>query len=300
MTADTALGTLQPRDGYFGAALGDIEVHLYAGEGRAAALAERVHRIVSDLDDLPLRVAAGLAAGLPPDRADAVDIRQAEDGGPGACTISAAEFVRRVQLDRITARDGAEHVDLGYDDNAMFGGDWIVAEVDGAGRLVGTAVRRRPPPPATGEPGAVLVTTALGDLVGGNGRWISSGGEGDGLAFELEVGGDGPERVVALADRVHRIIGDRTGFVRRVRAELAAMFAPGDGWVDIWQGEDGGSGECRIPAGEFARRIRPVAVTATDDDFDGIDLWCDDNRMFGRHSIQARIDDTGTLVDARI
>ena len=156
-------------------------------------------------------------------------------------------------------------------------------------------------PPAAGANSAVTVTTVLGDLVRENGPWNTCSGEADGVVVTLELSSDEPEQVAALADRVHRIIGERAAFVRRVRAEVAAVFGPGAGRVDIWQGEDGGGGgECRISAGEFARRIRLGGVTAHDDDFDGIELWFDDNDMFGQHAIQVQFDEAGNLVDAKL
>ncbi|WP_433788524.1 DUF2262 domain-containing protein [Actinoplanes sp. CA-252034] len=138
---------------------------------------------------------------------------------------------------------------------------------------------------------AVSVDTVLGELRRPDGGFEFEGRLGD-VAIALDV--DDADAAVVLAQRVSTTIGDLDGFARRVATELANAFTPeGPDQVEVWE-----DGESIVSGADFARRIRLDCLTAAGDG--DIQLYFDDDGMFGGHSIRAWIDETGTVADAQI
>jgi hypothetical protein len=105
---------------------------------------------------------------------------------------------------------------------------------------------------------------------------------------------DGEDAAAALAQRVSTTVGEAAGFARRIAVELANALSPeGPAEVAVWEND-----ESIIGAAEFARRIRLDCITAaTGGD---IELYFDDDGMFGGHTIRVWVDEAGALVDAQI
>ena len=137
----------------------------------------------------------------------------------------------------------------------------------------------------------VSVETVLGEFRRPEGGFEFQGQIGE-VTIALDV--DDEEAAAALAQRVSTTVGDLDGFARRIAVELASSFAPeGPDEVEVWE-----SGESVISAAEFARRIRLDCITAADGG--DIELYFDDDGMFGGHSIRAWVDEAGALADAQI
>jgi len=62
--------------------------------------------------------------------------------------------------------------------------------------------------------------------------------------------------------------------------------------VEVWEND-----ESVVSAAEFARRLRLDSITAS---VDGIELYFDDDGMFGGHSVRAWLDEAGTITDAQV
>lgn len=138
---------------------------------------------------------------------------------------------------------------------------------------------------------AVSVETVLGEF-----RRPHGGFEFEGRLGEVAVVLDADEApaAAALAQRVSATIGDLAGFAGRIAVELANSFSPeGPAEVEVWE-----NGETIIGAAEFARRIRLECITAAGDDT--IELYYDDDGMFGGHTIRVWVDAAGTVTDAQI
>jgi hypothetical protein len=63
--------------------------------------------------------------------------------------------------------------------------------------------------------------------------------------------------------------------------------------VGVWE-----NGETVVSAAEFARRIRLDGITAASEG--DIELYFDDDGMFGGHTIRVWVDETGAMTDAQI
>jgi hypothetical protein len=136
----------------------------------------------------------------------------------------------------------------------------------------------------------VSVNTVLGEFRRGNDGFDFHGRLGD-VAVVLDV--VEADEAAALAQRVNATIGDLAEFARRIAAELANSFDPeGPVEVEIWE-----DGETVVSAAEFARRIRLDGITASSD---GIELYFDDDGMFGGHAIRVWVDEAGVMTDAQI
>jgi hypothetical protein len=136
------------------------------------------------------------------------------------------------------------------------------------------------------------VNTVLGEF-----RRPTEGSEFQGqlgdVAVVLDV--DEEHAAAALAQRVSTTIGELAGFARRIAVELANSFSPeGRGEVEVWEND-----ETIISAAEFTRRIRLDCITAAGDD-DNIELYFDDDGMFGGHAIRVWVDEAGMMTDAQI
>lgn len=137
---------------------------------------------------------------------------------------------------------------------------------------------------------ALSVTTVLGEF-----RRPREGFEFQGQLGDVEVvlDADDEHEAAALAQRVSTTLGDLAGFAQRIAVELADSFSPErPGEVEVWE-----SDETVISAAEFARRLRLNCITATGDD---IELYFDDDGMFGGHTIRVWVDEAGTMTDAQI
>ncbi|MEU8663717.1 DUF2262 domain-containing protein [Actinoplanes philippinensis] len=135
------------------------------------------------------------------------------------------------------------------------------------------------------------VHTALGELRRSDGGFDFSGRLGE-VAIVLDV--DDAETAVAVAQRVSTTIGDLDDFARRVATQLAYVFAPeGPDEVEVWE-----NGESIVSGAEFARRLTLGCVTAASDG--DVEVYFDDDEMFGGHTIRAWIDESGTVTDAQI
>ena len=123
----------------------------------------------------------------------------------------------------------------------------------------------------------------------------------DGFEFQGQLGDvavvrdvDEEYEAAALAQRVSTTVGELAGFARRIAVELANSFSPErPGEVEVWEND-----ETVISAAEFARRIRLDCIAAVGED--DIELYFDDDGMFGGHSIRVRVDEAGTMTDAQI
>jgi hypothetical protein len=136
------------------------------------------------------------------------------------------------------------------------------------------------------------VNTVLGEFRRPNETSEFRGRLGD-VAVVLDAH-DG-DAAVALAQRVHTTVGEPAGFARRIAVELANSFSPeGPHEVAVWEND-----ESIISTAEFARRLRLEAISAAGDE-DDIELYFDDDGMFGGHTVHARIDGAGALTDAQI
>jgi hypothetical protein len=135
------------------------------------------------------------------------------------------------------------------------------------------------------------VNTVLGEF-----RRPNEGSEFQGQLGDVAVVLDADEEdaAAALAQRVSTTVGEPAGFARRIAVELANSLSPdGPDEVAVWE-----HGETIIGAAEFARRIRLNCITAADDD--NLELYFDDDGMFGGHTIRVWIDEAGTIADAQI
>jgi hypothetical protein len=138
---------------------------------------------------------------------------------------------------------------------------------------------------------ASSVETVLGEF-----RRPNELSEFEGRLGEVEVvlDADDGEAAAALAQRVSTTVGELAGFARRIAVELADSFSPErPGEVEVWEND-----ETVISAAEFARRIRLSCISAAVDD--DIELYFDDDGMFGGHSIRVWVDEAGAMTDAQI
>ena len=138
---------------------------------------------------------------------------------------------------------------------------------------------------------ASSVETVLGEF-----RRPNELSEFEGRLGEVEVvlDADDDEAAAALAQRVSTTVGELAGFARRIAVELADSFSPErPGEVEVWEND-----ETVISAAEFARRIRLSCISAAVDD--DIELYFDDDGMFGGHSIRVWVDEAGAMTDAQI
>jgi hypothetical protein len=137
----------------------------------------------------------------------------------------------------------------------------------------------------------ISVSTVLGEFRRPDGGFEFKGQHGD-VAVVLDAGDE--DAAAALAQRVSATIGELPGFARRIAVELANSFSPeGPDEVEVWEND-----ETIISAAEFARRLRLDCITAaTDDD---IELYFDDDGMFGGHTIRVWVDGAGRMTDAQI
>jgi hypothetical protein len=138
---------------------------------------------------------------------------------------------------------------------------------------------------------ALSVNTVLGEF-----RRLNEGSEFQGRLGGVAVVLDADEghAAAALAQRVSTTVGELAGFARRIAVELANGFSPeGPGAVEVWE-----NGETVISAAEFARRIRLDCITAASEG--DIELYFDDDGMFGGHTIRVWVDEAGTMTDAQI
>ncbi|WP_433368018.1 DUF2262 domain-containing protein [Actinoplanes sp. CA-142083] len=138
---------------------------------------------------------------------------------------------------------------------------------------------------------ALSVQTVLGEF-----RRPNEGAEFQGRLGDVAVVLDADEEFPAaeLAERVSMTVGELAGFARRIAVELADSFSPErPGEVEVWE-----NGETVISAAEFARRLRLDCITAAGED--DIELYFDDDGMFGGHSIRVWVDDVGSMTDAQI
>jgi hypothetical protein len=134
----------------------------------------------------------------------------------------------------------------------------------------------------------LAVTTVLGEF-----RRPNEMSEFNGQLGEVTVVLDGDDPA-ALAQRVSTTIGEPAAFARRIAVELANSFAPeGPDEVEVWEND-----EDVISGAEFARRLRLDCISASD--YGNIELYFDDDGMFGGHSIRAWVDEAGTVKDAQI
>ncbi|MFI5909892.1 DUF2262 domain-containing protein [Dactylosporangium sp. NPDC051541] len=132
LSVSTVLGEFRrPGEGaVFEGQLGDVAVGLDVDdEHAAAALAQRVSTTVGELAGFARRVAVELADAFAPEGPDEVEVWE-----HGETVISAAEFARRLRLDRIAAASEGD-IELSFDDDGMFGGHSIRAWVDAAGTV---------------------------------------------------------------------------------------------------------------------------------------------------------------------
>jgi len=137
---------------------------------------------------------------------------------------------------------------------------------------------------------ATSVNTVLGELRRPPGGFEFEGRLGA-VAVVLDVD---EENAAALAQRVSTTVGDPADFARRVAVDLANAFSPeGPDEVEVWEND-----ESVISAAEFARRIRLDCISAASDA--DIQLYFDDDGMFGGHTIRAWVDDAGTVTDAQL
>lgn len=135
------------------------------------------------------------------------------------------------------------------------------------------------------------VNTVLGEFRRPNEGSEFQGQLGD-VAIVLDA--DAEHAAAALAQRVSTTVGELAGFTRRIAVELANSFSPeGPGGVAVWEND-----ETVISATEFARRIRLDCITAASEA--DIELYFDDDGMFGGHSIRVWVDEAGTMTDAQI
>ena len=135
------------------------------------------------------------------------------------------------------------------------------------------------------------VNTVLGEF-----RRPNEGSEFQGQLDDVAVVLDADEEhaAAALAQRVSTMVGELAGFARRSAVELANSFSPeGPGEVEVWETD-----ETVISAAEFARRIRLDCITAASES--DIELYFDDDGMFGGHTIRVWVDGAGTMTDAQI
>jgi hypothetical protein len=135
------------------------------------------------------------------------------------------------------------------------------------------------------------VNTVLGEF-----RRPNEGSEFQGQLGDVTVVLDADEghTAAALAQRVSTTVGELAGFARRIAVELANSFSPeGPGEVEVWEND-----ETVISAAEFARRIRLDCIAAASED--DLELYFDDDGMFGGHSIRVWVDQAGTMIDAQI
>ena len=138
---------------------------------------------------------------------------------------------------------------------------------------------------------AFSVNTVLGEFRRPDGGFEFQGQLGD-VAVVLDA--DDADAAVALAQQVSTTVGELAGFARRIAVELANSFSPeGPDEVEVWEND-----ETIISAAEFARRIRLNCITAASDA--DIELYFDDDGMFGGHSIRVWVDEAGAMTDAQI
>jgi hypothetical protein len=135
------------------------------------------------------------------------------------------------------------------------------------------------------------VDTVLGEFRRPNGGFEFQGRLGE-VAVVLDA--DDEHAAAAIARRVSTTVGDLAGFARRIAVELANSFSPErPGEVEVWEND-----ESVISAAEFARRIRLDGITAASEE--DIELYFDDDGMFGGHSIRVWVDEAGAMTDAQI
>ena len=138
---------------------------------------------------------------------------------------------------------------------------------------------------------AFSVNTVLGEFRRPDGGFEFQGQLGD-VAVVLDA--DDADAAVALAQQVSTTVGELAGFARRIAVELANSFSPeGPDEVEVWEND-----ETIISAAAFARRIRLDGITAAGDG--GIELYFDDDGMFGGHAIRVWVDEAGMMTDAQI
>jgi len=137
---------------------------------------------------------------------------------------------------------------------------------------------------------ALSVKTVLGEF-----RRPNEGSEFQGQLGDVAVVLDADEEyAAALAQRVSTTVGEPAGFARRIAVELANSFSPErPGEVEVWEND-----ETVISAAEFARRIRLDCIAAAGEG--EIELYFDDDGMFGGHTIRVWVDEAGTVTDAQI
>ncbi|MEV6306460.1 DUF2262 domain-containing protein [Actinoplanes sp. NPDC051861] len=135
------------------------------------------------------------------------------------------------------------------------------------------------------------MNTVLGEF-----RRPDEGFEFHGQLGDVSVVLDADEEsaAAALAQRVSTTVGELDGFTRRIAVDLANSFSPErPGEVEVWEND-----ESVISTAEFARRIRLDCIAAAVEC--DIELYFDDDGMFGGHSIRVWIDEDGTMTDAQI